>query len=93
MAGKVAIKNNMKSIEMDIIFNNNVIGHVQFRNSDPVEIVLDIPADLVTTEEGSYNILEFNYKYLLSPLSLGVSPDARTLAVYFQRIVIEKSSL
>ena len=76
--------------EMEIIFNNNVIGKIQFKDSKPVEAVLDIPAEIVNTEAGSYNILELNYKYLLSPLNLGVSPDTRTLAVFFQRIAIEK---
>jgi hypothetical protein len=77
--------------EMEIIFNNMVIGKIQFKDSKPVEAVLDIPAEIVNTESDSYNILEFNYKYLLSPLSLGVSPDERTLAVFFQEISIEKS--
>jgi hypothetical protein len=76
--------------EMEVIFNNNVIGKIQFKDSKPVEAVLDIPAEIVNTEAGSYNILKFNYKYLLSPLNLGVSPDTRTLAVFFQRIVIDK---
>ena len=76
--------------EMEVIFNNNVIGKIQFKDSKPVEAVLDIPAEIVNTEAGSYNILKFNYKYLLSPLNLGVSSDTRTLAVFFQRIAIEK---
>ena len=78
--------------EMEVIFNNNVIGKIQFKDSKPVESFLDIPAEIVNTEAGSYNILKFNYKYLLSPASLGVSPDTRTLAVFFQRIAIEKNS-
>jgi hypothetical protein len=78
--------------EMEVIFNNNVIGKIQFKDSKPLQAVLDIPAEIVNTEADSNNILEFNYKYLLSPLSLGVSPDARTLAVFFQKISIEKSS-
>jgi hypothetical protein len=78
--------------EMEVIFNNNVIGKIQFTDSNPVQTVLDIPAEIINTDSGSYNTLEFNYKYLLSPLGLGVSPDARTLAVFFQKITIEKSS-
>jgi hypothetical protein len=76
---------------MEVIFNNNVIGKIQFKDSKPVETVLDIPAEIVNTEAGSYNILKFNYKYLLSPLNLGVSSDTRTLAVFFQRVLIEKT--
>jgi 4-amino-4-deoxy-L-arabinose transferase-like glycosyltransferase len=78
--------------EMEVIFNNDIIGKIQFIDSKPVQTVLDIPAEIVNTGEGSYNTLEFNYKYLLSPLSLGVSSDARTLSVFFQKIAIEKSS-
>lgn len=77
--------------EIEVIFNNNVIGKIQFKDSKPLQAVLDIPAEIVNTEADSYNTLEFNYKYLLSPLSLGVSPDARTLAVFFHKITIEKS--
>ncbi len=78
--------------EMEVIFNNTVIGKIQFKDSKPVEATLDIPAEIINTDAGSYNILKFNYKYLLSPASLGVSPDTRTLAVFFQRIAIEKNS-
>jgi hypothetical protein len=78
--------------EMEAIFNNNLIGKIQFKDSNPVEAILDIPAEIINTDAGSYNILEFNYKYLLSPLDLGVSLDARTLTVFFQKIVIEKDS-
>jgi hypothetical protein len=78
--------------EMEVIFNNKVIGKIQFKDSNPVEAVLDVPAEIVNIEAGSYNTLEFNYKYLLSPLSLGVSPDARTLAVFFKKIAIGKNS-
>jgi hypothetical protein len=76
---------------MEVIFNNKLIGRIQFKDSKPLQAVLDIPAEIVNTEADSNNILEFNYKYLLSPLDLGVSPDARTLAVFFQKITIEKS--
>ncbi|MCL5070904.1 MAG: glycosyltransferase family 39 protein [Actinobacteria bacterium] len=79
--------------EMEVIFNDKVIGKIQFKDSKPVEAILDIPAEIVNTEAGSYNILKFNYRYLLSPLSLGVSSDTRTLAVFFQKIVIEKTDL
>jgi len=79
--------------EMEVIFNDSIIGKIQFKDSKPVEAVLDIPAEIVNTEADSYNILKFNYKYLLSPASLGVSPDTRTLAVFFQRIVIEKTDI
>jgi hypothetical protein len=78
--------------EMEVIFNNKVIGKIQFIDSKPVQTILDIPAEIVNTETGSYDTLEFNYKYLLSPLNLGVSPDERTLSVFFQKITIEKSS-
>lgn len=78
--------------EMEVVFNNDTIGKIQFKDSKPVEAILDIPAEIVNADAGSYNILKFNYKYLLSPLNLGVSPDTRTLAVFFQRIAIEKNS-
>ncbi len=78
--------------EMEIIFNNMLIGKIQFVDSKPLQTILEIPAEIINTEAGSYNTLEFNYKYLLSPLNLGVSPDARTLAVFFQKIAIEKSN-
>ncbi|GAG93798.1 unnamed protein product [marine sediment metagenome] len=33
-----------------------------------------------------YNILKFKFKYLISPIQLGINNDNRNLAVYFSKI-------
>ena len=77
--------------EMEVIFNNKVIGKIQFKDSKPVEAVLDIPAEIVNTEADSYNILEFNYKYLLSPLkSWSFSGCKNTCSIFPEDINREK---
>ncbi|MBM3708553.1 MAG: hypothetical protein FJW69_09525, partial [Actinobacteria bacterium] len=73
--------------EMMILFNNEKIGEIKFKNSNPGEYVFTIEEDLIKLD--NYNVLEFNYKYLLSPLALGVSSDSRNLSVFFQRIVFD----
>ncbi len=77
-----------KKQEMKIILNGTEIGNVTFQDSKAIQYSFEINKDLIKTD--SYNILEFNYKYLLNPLSLGISPDSRNLAVYFNRIAIRK---
>jgi hypothetical protein len=77
-----------KKQEMKIILNGTEIGNVTFQDSKAIQYSFEINKDLIKTD--SYNILEFNYKYLLNPLSLGISPDSRNLAVYFNRISIRK---
>jgi hypothetical protein len=76
--------------EMKVIFNNKEIGSINFKDSDVHEYSFNISSKLVKTD--IYNIMEFNYKYLFSPLTLGLSSDTRNLAVFFQRITIEKNS-
>jgi hypothetical protein len=77
-----------KKQEMKIILNGTEIGNVAFQDSKAGQYSFEINKDLIKTD--SYNILEFNYKYLLNPLSLGISTDSRNLAVYFNRIAIRK---
>jgi hypothetical protein len=77
-----------KKQEMKIILNGTEIGNVAFQDSKAGQYSFEINKDLIKTD--SYNILEFNYKYLLNPLSLGISPDSRNLTVYFNRIAIRK---
>jgi len=77
-----------KKQEMKIILNGTEIGNVTFQDSKEIQYSFEINKDLIKTD--SYNILEFNYKYLLNPLSLGISSDTRNLAVYFNRIAIRK---
>ncbi|MCL4385353.1 MAG: hypothetical protein M1326_03440 [Cyanobacteria bacterium] len=79
-----------KKQEMKIIINGTEIGNVIFKDSNTGEYSFKISKDLIKTD--NYNILEFNYKYLLNPLSLGISSDSRNLAVYFKRIAIQKNS-
>jgi len=47
------------------------------------EHAVTIPEELII--EG-YNILEFRFKYLISPIQLGINNDNRNLAVYFNKI-------
>jgi hypothetical protein len=77
-----------KKQEMKIILNGTEIGNVTFQDSKAIQYSFEINKDLIKTD--GYNILEFNYKYLLNPLSLGISSDTRNLAVYFTRIAFRK---
>ena len=80
--------NPEKKQEMNIILNGTEIGNVTFQDSNICQYSFEIKNDLIKTD--SYNILEFNYKYQFSPLSMGISSDSRNLAVYFSRIAIRK---
>jgi hypothetical protein len=75
-----------KEQEMKILFNNHEIGKINFTNSGFGQYSFTINKEMVKTSE--YNTLEFNYKYLLCPQELGITPDSRNLSVYFNEIII-----
>ncbi|MBM3709390.1 MAG: hypothetical protein FJW61_03060 [Actinobacteria bacterium] len=83
-----SLYSNEQQQEMKILFNNEKIGEIKFENSEPGEYQFIIEKDLIKLD--NYNVLEFNYKYLLSPLALGVSSDSRNLSVFFRRIKLEE---
>lgn len=79
-----------KKQEMKIILNGTEIGNVTFQDSNIGQYSFEIKKDLIKTDGN--NILEFNYKYQFSPISLGISSDSRNLSVYFRRIAIQKNN-
>ena len=79
-----------KKQEMKIIFNGIEVGNVTFQDSNIRQYSFEIKKDLIKTNGN--NILEFNYKYQFSPISLGISSDSRNLSVYFRRIAIQKNN-
>jgi 4-amino-4-deoxy-L-arabinose transferase-like glycosyltransferase len=72
--------------EMKVLFNGKEIGNVKFESPEFGEFSFNIEKDLIKTD--SYNILEFDFKYLLNPQTLGISVDTRNLAVYFNKIAL-----
>jgi hypothetical protein len=79
-----------KKQEMKIIFNDIEVGNMTFQDANIKQYLFEIKKDLIKTDGN--NILEFNYKYQLSPKSLGISSDSRNLSVYFKRIAIQKNN-
>jgi len=69
--------------EVEIFINSNSIGEFVLENMELTEYTVTIPEELIIEE---YNILEFRFKYLTSPVQLGISNDNRNLAVHFSKI-------
>jgi len=69
--------------EVEILLNSSSIGKFVLEDMGLTEYTVTIQEKLLT---GEYNILEFRFKYLMSPIQLGINKDHRNLAVYFSKI-------
>jgi len=68
---------------VEIFLNGNNIGKFTLDSPEQKKYLLTIPKELLIEE---YNILKFKFKYLISPIQLGINNDNRNLAVYFSKI-------
>ncbi|GAG70364.1 unnamed protein product [marine sediment metagenome] len=68
---------------VEIFLNGNNIGKFTLDSPEQKKYTLTIPKELLIEE---YNILKFKFKYLISPIQLGINNDNRNLAVYFSKI-------
>ena len=73
--------------EVEVFLNGSSIGRFILENMGLTEYTAAIPAELLVEE---YNILEFKFKFLISPLQLGINQDRRNLAAYFSELKIYK---
>ncbi|GAI90942.1 unnamed protein product, partial [marine sediment metagenome] len=76
---------------VEIFFNGNNIGKFTLDNPGLKKYTITIRKELLKEE---YNVLQFKFKYLLSPRQLGISSqDSRNLAVYFNEIIFYKEKI
>mgnify|MGYP005845142215 CR=1 FL=1 len=73
-----------KPQQLKVIINGIEIGLIDFNNNNLGQYTFFINKDLINTD--SYNLLEFDSKFMLVPKDLKILPDTRSLSVFFSRI-------
>jgi len=73
---------------VEIYLNQNNIEKFTFTSPGSKEYIIFIPEEFLNEE---YNILNFKFRYALSPIALNINNnDSRNLAVYFNKIIFSK---
>jgi len=83
------VRRRHPSQHSEVFLNNVQIGEININlgEPNPREFSFDIPSKLLRTRE--INILEFHIKKPVSPVSIGISYDARLLGLGFQSMVFK----
>jgi len=72
-----------KEQEVEVFLNGSSIEKFILENMELTEYATILPAELLIEE---YNVLEFRFKTLISPVQLGINNDQRNLAAYFSKL-------